>query len=275
MGRTALSAVATLVVACSGGEAAGPSLQPLPEVGDSGSDAERPPPVVDASHEVDAPVEARGPEAGPDAPSCKKEIVVLFSVGTGAGSLSTHSNGCWSVVDADGAANKSFRKCSTSNHLVKNPSAPNYAYDDTNPNNPLAQDQAFLAECSTGATGDGFEYMAYRGGWRFLGATHLKAYFGELYGDAIDDVDSLWSQSGVYQGNAEIKAHTAYPMMNIGPSPGAGLEKTIETEGLAICKTLPDHGYFGAYVATWDQPMGPSDARVLAFAKALDDCTSK
>jgi hypothetical protein len=275
MARRVLSVLASLVVGCSDGDGASPPPAPAGDA-DAVSDAGSPPAVVDASHEGDDDVaQARAPEAGPDAPSCKKEIVVLFSVGTGAGALAAHSNGCWSVVDADGAANKAFRKCSTSNDQVKNSGAPNYAYDDTNPDRPLDQDKTFLAQCSAGATGDGFEYMAYRGGWRFLGATHLKAYFAELYGDGIDDVDSLWSQPGVYQGNAEIKAHQAYPMMNVGPSPGAGLEKTIEAEGLAICKTIPDHGYFGTYVATWDQPMGPTDARVLALAKALDDCTKK
>ena len=268
---------AVLQLGCSSDDRLVPPPLGLGPQEDAAADAPRLPPPGDAgaSLDADAAVDAHTHDAAPDAPSCKKEITVVASVGTGAGALDGHSNGCWHVIDADGAANKAFRKCSTSNYQVKNASAANYAFDDTNPLASLSQQQSFLSQCSSGASGDGYEYMAYRGGWRFLSAPHLRAYFAELYGDGTDDIDSLWSQQGVYQGNAEIKSHGAYPMMNVGPTPGSGLESTIESQGLAICKTIPDKGYFGTYVATWDQPMGPSDPRVLAFAKALDACTAK
>lgn len=50
-------------------------------------------------------------------------------------------------------------------------------------------------------------------------------------------------------------------------------ERTIKTDGLAICKTIKDGGYFGVYVGTWNQPMPSNDARILTLANALDACT--
>src|SRR5262249_40626670 len=112
-------------------------------------------------------------------PSCKKTIKVVFSVGTGSGSA--RPNGCWSVIDADGSTNKSFRKCSTSKYEVNNAGAPNYSYDDTNPEHGGA-DQPFLHKCAEGATGDGYEFLAFRSGrWRLISAPHLRAFFAELY----------------------------------------------------------------------------------------------
>jgi hypothetical protein len=221
----------------------------------------------DATGEGSAPP----PDAGP---VCTKQLTVLFAVGTGAGSLASHQNGCWTVVDADGAANNQYRKCSTSDWMVKNPSAPNYAFDDMNPNDSLGMDQSFLQSCSAGATGDGWEYLAYRGSWRLVfPANHLKAFFAELYtSDA--HVDDLWFTQGVYQGNGQLGAHTVYPMINIGPVPTPpGLSATIENDGLAICKTINNNGYFGVYVGAWNQPMPANDPRVVALASALDSCT--
>lgn len=220
----------------------------------------------DAGHPHDAAAEA--------APACGKQLTVIFSVGTGAGSLASHANACWSVVDADGAANKQWRKCSTSNYVVKNASAPNWAFDDSNPNAPLSQDESFLQQCASGSTGEGFEYLAYRGSWRLMfPATHLKAFFAELYtGD--DAVDDLWSQPGVYTGNAQLANHTVYPMINIGPtSPPSNVATVIENGALAMCKTVKDGGMFGVYVGTWSQPMPSNDPRIVALAKALDACT--
>jgi hypothetical protein len=107
-----------------------------------------------------------------------------------------------------------------------------------------------------------------------LSAPHLRAYFAELYGDAVDDVDSFWSQSGVYQGNPQLAGKTdVYPMMNVGPPSSSNLAGQIETDALAICKNIKDKGYFGTYVATWKRPMPANDARVVALAKALNACT--
>jgi hypothetical protein len=220
--------------------------------------------------------DASAPDAHADAgPSCAKHLTVVFSVGVGAAGLATHSNGCWTVVDADGAANHKFRKCSTSNFQVGNPLADNYSYDDTNPTRPLSQDQSFLTQCAASTTGDGFEFMAYRGSWRMLGAPNLRAYFAELYGDATNDVDSLLSSSGVYNGNAQLAAHNnVYPMINIGPPATAHLENHIGATTLALCKKIADHGYFGTYVATWPAGLAANDPRTMAVANALDKCTA-
>lgn len=220
----------------------------------------------DAGHPHDAAAEA--------APVCGKHLTVIFSVGTGAGSLASHASPCWTVVDADGAANPQWRKCSTSNYVVGNPNAPNWAFDDSNPNAPLSQDQTFLQQCAAGSTGEGFEYLAYRGGWRLMfPATHLKAFFAEVY-TSDDAVDDLWSQPGVYSGNSQLANHTVYPMINIGPrNPPSNVATVVENGALSMCKTVKDGGMLGVYVGEWNLPMPSSDPRILALAKALDTCT--
>ena len=258
------AALALLLLACSAPAA--------PADDDAGEDAASAP-AADAA--VDAPYDA--PEdVAPDAPPpdpCAKHLTVLFAVGTVAGSLAAHATSCYTVLDADGAANKQFRKCSTSSFVVSNASAPNWAFDDTNPNASLSQDQSFLQQCAAGSTGVGFEYMAYRGSWRLLyPATHLKAFFAELHaGDA--DVDDNWPSA--YVNNAQLANHTVYPMINIGPTEVANPASKIQKDGLAICKTIKNGGYFGVYVGTWDQPMPKTDPRILALATALDTCTKK
>ena len=225
--------------------------------------------VVDAA----ADVHDAAKEAAPLVDPCSKHLTVLFAVGTGAGALKSHEGACWSVLDADGSANKSWRKCSTSTFVVQNASAPNYALDDTNPNVPYSDDKNFLDQCAAGATGDGFEYMAYRGSWRLVfPANHLKAFFAELHaGDG--DVDDNWPQN--YVNNAQLANHTVYPMINIGPTNVSNPAPTIKTDGLSICKTIKDGGYFGVYVGTWNQPMADNDPRIVALASALDTCTKK
>lgn len=215
----------------------------------------------DAAHEAEA--------ATPD--PCSKHLTVLFSVGTGAGALKSHATSCWTVLDADGAANPAFRKCSTNDWTVHNASAPNYAYDDTNPNHDLTQEKNFIQQCASGATGDGFEYMAYRGGWRLVfPENHLKAFFAELHaGDG--DVDDNWPSA--YVNNSQLANHTVYPMINIGPTNVSNPAPTIKNDGLAICKTIKDGGMFGVYVGTWNQPMTSTDPRIVALASALDACT--
>jgi hypothetical protein len=245
------------------------------------SDAADPQPIEDAAIDVATIVDAAAvmdvhDAAAPEAAfvdPCKKHLTVLFAVGTGAGALKTHAGECWSVLDADGSANKSFRKCSSSTFTVQNASAANYALDDTNPNVPYADDANFLSECAKGATGDGYEYMAYRGSWRLVfPATHLRAFFAELHaGDG--DVDDNWPQN--YVNNSQLANHTVYPMINIGPTNIASPAGIIKTDGLAICKTIKDGGMFGVYVGTWNQPMADNDARIVALASALDSCTKK
>lgn len=240
------------------------SEEPAPEIADA------------APAPADAAIEA-AKDATPDAPpppACSKHVTVLFSVGTGAGSLAAHAtSGCWTVVDADGAANKNWRKCSTGDWTVHNTSAPNWAYDDTNPNHDLTQEKSFIQQCASNSTGLGFEYMAYRGGWRLVfPETHLKAFFAELHaGDG--DVDDNWPSA--YVNNSQLANHTVYPMINIGPTQVSNPAPTIKSDGLAICKTIKDGGYFGVYVGTWNQPMSQTDARIVALASALDSCTKK
>ncbi len=211
-----------------------------------------------------ASADAGHPDAAKAAgPACKKHLTVIFAVGTGAGAVASHSNGCWTVVDADGAANTTFRKCSTSNFVVQNGSAPNFAFDDTNPNAALSSDQTFLTQCSAGATGDGYEYMSYRGSWRLLGAPQVKAYFAELYStdQTIDDYYTLWPTT--------LNGHTVSPMINVGPNDPT----TIHSAALKMCNRVADHGYFGVYNGAYKLGMGPTDARALALVSALDKCT--
>jgi len=277
--RGLLAACAALVCACGAATGEAPSddaSTDAPEGVDAARDDAQP---ADTHADFDAHDASPTHDAAIDtfdaAPACTKHLTVLFSVGVGAGALAGHTNGCWDVVDADGAANHTFRKCSTSTFVVVGPDRPNYSYDDTNPSRPLSEDEDFLSKCASGATGDGYEFMAYRDGWRLLGATHLRGFFAELYGDATDDVDSLWSVPGVYEGNKQLAGHHVYPMINVGPPLASHLEGKIEKDALAICKTIADGGYFGTYVATWSDGMDATDPRVLALAKALDACTKK
>lgn len=253
-------------------------LLPLLLVACSGAPVDPEEPAPDAADEIaPAPADDAGePEAAPEAdaapaPSCGKHVTALFAVGTGAGALRDLAGACWDVVDADGSANKSWRKCSASTWTVKNETAPNWALDDTNPNAPLSDDQSLLDACAKGATGIGFEYMAYRGSWRLLfPANHLKAFFAELYaGDG--DIDDYWPAH--YVNNAQLGKHTVYPMINIGPTNVASPAAKIQKDALAMCKTIKNGGYLGVYVGTWDQPMTKTDARAVALAKALDACT--
>lgn len=206
----------------------------------------------------------RGTAAQDAAPPCKKKLTVVCSVGTGCGAVRSLSNGCWVAINADGAATKQYRKCSTSNFVVKNPGAPNYAYDDTNPNRPLSADKSYLAKCSSGATGIGFEYMAYRNGtWRLLTAPHMKAYFAELYSSDqhVWDYYAHWPKS--------LSGHTVYPMINIGPQQPATIQKATAT----TCAAVARGGYFGIYNSDWAHGMGAADARAKALAAALNKCT--
>ena len=245
-----------LVAACDGG------IDPM-----AAPDAAPAQPAVDAAAAPDGAALApdAAPHVTPDAgPNCRKHLTVVFSVGSGAGSVDSLSNGCWHVVDADGAANRQFRKCSTSTFVVQNPTAPNYAYDDTNPTRALTQDQNFLSQCASGATGDGYEYMAYRGGaWRLLTATHMRAYFAELYSSdtTVDDFFSNWPRT--------LSGHTVSPMINIGPNAAS----TIQTGAGNMCTPLADGGYFGVYNGDWRNPMPATDARARALATALNRCT--
>lgn len=217
----------------------------------------------DAAGHADAaaPHDAAPPhEAGP---ACKKHLTVVFAVGTGEGSVASLSNGCWTSIDADGAANPQYRKCSTSSFVVKNGGAANYAYDDTNPSRPLSEDQNFLSQCASGATGIGFEYMANRGGWRLLTAPHMVAYFAELYTSdtTVADSYSLWQ--------TPISGHTVSPMINIGPNDPA----TIDSAAQKMCARVDDKGYFGVYNGDWQNGMSATDPRAKAVANALNVCT--
>src|ERR1051325_724369 len=109
-------------IACGGGESEEPlptaDFAPGPPV-DTSKPAPEPPP--DDSASVEGPI----PDPKPGA-ACKKKITVIFTVGV-PGTSKMKTNGCWTPINADGAANKDFRKCSTSSFVVNNAAAPNWA----------------------------------------------------------------------------------------------------------------------------------------------------
>jgi predicted alpha-1,6-mannanase (GH76 family) len=206
---------------------------------------------------------------------CQKHVTVEFSVAIGASGLRTyaddHAEGCWSVLVADpGDPASDFRTCSREGAPVKHLERPNYGYDDTSPEHLLSDDKADLAACAKGATGIGFEYMAYRGGWRLLPAPHLTAYIAELQA-SDDDVDAFWP--GAYVDNGQLRDHPVYPMINISPS---NAKTKIEEDGPAICDTIDDDGYFGIYVGHWETTKIPDDdPRLAALGNVLDHCTKR
>lgn len=224
------------------------------------------------------------PEDPDDAPpmkpalECGKQLTVILTVGV-PGLSKVKTNGCWKPVITDGAATTSFRKCSTTAFKVtNNPTAPNWAYDDTNPTHNAQKEQAFFDACSKGATGDGYVFMAYNGGWRLTSApgVTVKAYFAELYTSAMTDIDSHYAQKGVYVNNSTLSKRTdVYPMINFGPPASAKLEKKIGAETAKLCATVKDGGYFGLYNADWQNSMPADDPRLLAVEQALDACTAK
>ncbi|HEY8078520.1 MAG TPA: hypothetical protein VIF62_30530 [Labilithrix sp.] len=253
-----------LLVACSGGSGGdvasdAPAQPTVPPDTSSGGAASA---QQDATHDASTPDADAGADAGP---SCKKTITVVSAVGTGSKAVGSHSNGCWKVIDADGAANAQYRKCSTAKLMVQNASAPNFAYDDTNPDHVLSQETTFLSQCASGATGIGFEYMAYRGAWRLLAQPKVVAYFEELYSSdlAVDDYLAHW--------DANVNGKATSPMINFGPNDAT----KIRTSGLTMCNKVPDGGYFGMYDGDWENPMADSDARAVALGTALNDCTKK
>jgi hypothetical protein len=280
MRRARLLAFATLVVASCGGDE-DPSPAPAPPALGEGQEEHAPGPDVDVDNPPAPPpgeeaTEVPAPSPPPDPaqpPQCGKKITVISTVGV-PGASKFQTNGCWKVIVTDGAAVKSYRKCSTSDFIVHNATGVSYAYDDTSPQHDLAQEKSFLSKCASGATGDGWEFMAYRGGWRLLGAPRLVAYFAELYGSATTDIDSLYYVSGVYKNNAVLAKRTnVYPMINFGPPKASNLHSKAGAEALKICKTVKDGGYFGIYNASWREGMPIGDPRLVAFQNAMNACT--
>lgn len=220
------------------------------------------------------------PEDPPMKPAaeCGKQLTVIFTVGV-PGVSKIKTNGCWKPVITDGAATKTFRKCSTTTFKVtNNPTAPNWAYDDTNPTHNATKEQTFFNACSKDATGDGYVFMAYNNGWRVPTApgVTVKAYFAELYTSTMTDIDSHYAQKGVYTNNTTLSKRTdVYPMINYGPPASAKLEAKVGTETAKLCATVRDGGYFGLYNADWQNSMPADDPRLSAVEKALDDCTAK
>ena len=265
-----------LLVACGGADDVVEDEPDVEEVPGPAVDLDRPSPAG----EIDADGEEPGfdPLAPIETPAkavaCKKKITVIATVGV-PGKSKYRTNGCWDVVVTDGAANEDFRKCSTSSFVVGNAGAESYAYDDTSPAHPLGAERSFLARCAKGASGDGYEFMAYRGGWRRLRAPHMRAYFAELYGSSASDIDSLWFMKSIYKNNPIKDRKHVYPMINNGPPRKAKLEKKLGHDALAICKTVPNGGYFGIYNASWREEWTPTDPRLVALENALDRCTRR
>ncbi len=259
----------------------------LPPEADEDPFADDPALEAAADAEIDTGIPADAPEADPEldldldelaptAARCKKHITVIATVGV-PGLSKYRTNGCWKVIITDGAAlPDKYRKCSTSDFKVHNKKAPSYAYDDTSPSHSLSAEKSFLRRCSSGATGVGWEFMAYRSGWRLLKAPRLRAYFGELYGGSMRDIDSLWYVRGVYRGNAALARHTrVFPMINFGTPKAANLHRRIAAETLKICRTVKNRGFFGLYNASWREGMPIDDPRLRAVQRGLNACTRR
>ena len=275
--RRLLVLVVLGLAACGDEEATPDPTEPKEELAPGPAvDTNTPPPPPADTQDEPLPAPAATPANPNTPPQCGKHITVIATVGV-PGASKYVTNGCWSVTVTDGAAVPTlYRKCSTSNYQVQNPAAPSWAYDDTNPEHPLATEKTFLQTCAKNATGDGWEFMAYRGGWRLLTANHLKAYFAELYGSPMTDIDSLWYVNGVYKGNAVLAQHNdVYPMINFGTPKASNLHTKMGQEALKICKTVKDGGYFGVYNAAWREGMPAGDPRLVALQNALDACTKK
>jgi hypothetical protein len=215
-------------------------------------------------------------QSGGVLPKCTKRITVISTVGV-PGASKFRTNGCWTVIVTDGAARpKDYRKCSTGTFDVQNPKAPSYAYDDTNPLHPLGAEKRFLERCAAGATGVGWEFMAYRGAWRLLHTHHLRAYFAELYGSSPRDIDSLWYVHGVYRGNDRLARRThVFPMINFGTPRAAKLERRVAAETYKTCRSVRNRGYFGLYNASWREGMPVDDPRLRAVERGLNACTTR
>jgi hypothetical protein len=266
--RIASGVFAILLLGC-GGNGAAP---PPPDSGNVADFAGAPPGAdldVSAVPDLEA---ARDMESAPDLlPKCSKRMTVVFSVATGSGAAEQLSNGCWNVINADGAGGGDFRKCST--NTCSNPNfngctvqytnKPNYAFDDTNPTQ-ASEDQTFLDTCASGATGIGFEYMAYRGGWLLLPKPNIKGYFAELYQNDQTVWDSTYNQW-----HSPYNGHTIAPMINIGPQDPSA----ISAGTAMMCKYVGNGEYFGIYNGDWATPMDASDPRAKALASALNNCT--
>lgn len=273
------TSTAGLAIACGGEELDAapmempPEFVPGPEVDTS---EPSPPEEMATPEEEEPPSSDAGADAAPANDKCAKHLTVIETVGV-PGVSKWKTNGCWTIVNADGASKgNDYRKCSTVNFKMTNAGGTSYAYDDTSPSHNLTQEKNYLAECSKGATGDGLEYMAYRGGWRPLAAPRLKAYFAELYGSSTSDMDSLWFKTGVYKNNTTLKKITnVYPMINFGLPKTAAYAKKIENDSYVICKTVKDGGYFGVYNAAWQSTWEADDIRLVALERAINKCTEK
>jgi hypothetical protein len=276
-----LLVASVLLASCGGDEESAPPGPPALAEGEEETapgpdvDLANPPAPPPGEEATEIPPESTPPDPMQPAPQCGKKITVISTVGV-PGASKFQTNGCWNVIVTDGSAVKAYRKCSTSDFVVHNATGISYAYDDTNPQHSLTQEKTFLAKCASGATGDGWEFMAYRAGWRLLGAPRLKAYFAELYGSSMTDIDSLWYVNGVYKNNAVLAKHAdVYPMINFGTPKTSNLHTKMGAEALKICKTVKDGGYFGIYNAAWREGMPAGDPRLVAFQNAMNACTKK
>jgi hypothetical protein len=210
----------------------------------------------------------------PSTPSCKKKITVVFAVGAPRATLDALSNGCWTTEIADGST---YRHC-WYDKPIADPKGTTWVYDDTNVlHGSYASEEAKVHACDNGGT-RGYEYMANRGGWRFIGATHVDAFFAELYSNADPrNIDDLWHIKSAYKQNPEVRQHRkrTFPMIAVGAK---DQRVSFGHQALATCKTVRRGGYFGLYSPFWHvgdpQHLEPGDLRLRRLAMALNRCTA-
>jgi hypothetical protein len=209
---------------------------------------------------------------GTTTPSCKKKITVILTVGLPRALLDKMNNGCWTTEVTDSEAH---RRC-WYDKPIAGAKGTTWVYDDTNvEHGSFASEEAKVHACDNGGS-RGYEYMANRGGWRFVPATHLDGYFAELYSDSDPrNIDDLWHTKSAYKQNPTIRHHRkhTFPMIAIGEK---DQRIAFGRQALATCKTVRNNGYFGLYNPFWrpgSQHVEPNDLRVRHLAIAMNRCT--
>jgi hypothetical protein len=218
-------------------------------------------------------VQKNDANGGTTAPHCKKKISVVFAVGAPRASLDAMSNGCWETEIAD---TSSYRHC-WYDKPIAHANGTAWVYDDTNVTHGSYESEAARVHACDNGGSRGYEYLANRGGWRFIGATHLDAYFAELYSDADPrNIDDLWHMKSAYKQNPDVKMHRkrTFPMIAVGER---DQRIAFGRQALATCKTVRNNGYFGLYSPFWHpddkQHLEPNDVRLRHLAIALNRCT--
>ena len=207
--------------------------------------------------------EAGSSDVSTPPPACRTHVTLTVALYTGTQNPGEDgvpdSNGCWSY-ERVAKFSAAWRVCISSDE-VSHPEGARWVFDDTNPRNDRATEQADITRCANGVAGSGYVYMAARDGlgWRRTGVGHVAAYFAELYSsqDTVDDLFGEWSR----------QTSVGAPMVNVG------IERTttsnIHDSVLRACRQVHDGGHVGIYV----YPTPLDGARARAVVDALNECT--